>query len=72
MISLLAASAGLSSKLVPPHDFAVGCRCRVACVKLVSSLSPFGSQKRNHEKRQAWAAAALSPKLVSLHDFALG
>ena len=29
MISLLAASAALSPKLVPLHDFAFGCRCRL-------------------------------------------
>ena len=57
MISLLAAAAALSPKLVSLHDFSFGCRC--------PSLSPFMISLLA-------AAAALSPKLVSLHDFALG
>ena len=62
MISLLAASAGLSSKLVSLRDFALGCGC-----PLVSqlSLSPFMILLLA-------AAAALSVKLVSLHDIAFG
>ena len=62
MISLLAASAGLFSKLVSLRDLALGCRCQ-----LVShpSLSCFMISLLA-------AAAALSPKLVSLHDFAFG
>ena len=59
MISLLAAAAGLSPKLVSLHDFALGCRCHLV------SLSPFMTSLLA-------AAAGLSPKLVSLHDFALG
>ena len=56
MISLLAATAGLSSnaKLVSLHDFALGCRLSSFMISLLA------------------AAAALSPKLVSLHDFAFG
>ena len=61
MISLLAAAAALSVKLVSLHDFAFGCRCRLVC----SSLSPFMISLLA-------AAAGLSPKLVSLHDFAFG
>ena len=60
MISLLAAAAALSPKLVSLHDFALGCRCRLvsqACLFMISLLA---------------AAAALSPKLVSLDDFAFG
>ena len=61
MISLLAAAAALSPKLVSLHDFALGCRCRLvceACLPFMISLLA--------------AAAALSPKLVSLHDVAFG
>ena len=56
MISLLAAAAGLSPRLVSLHDFALGCRCRLFPF-MISLLA---------------AAAGLSPKLVSLHDFAFG
>ena len=79
MISLLAAAAVLSLKLVSLHDFAFGCRCgpvSQACLPslfrswlplppCLFSLSPFMISLLS-------AAAALSPKLVSLHDFALG
>ena len=56
MISLLAAAAALSPKLVSLHDFSFGC---------LPSLSPFMISLLA-------AAAALSPKLVSLHDFPFG
>ena len=59
MISLLAAAAALSPKLVSLHDFALGCLCRL----VFPSLSPFMISLLA-------AAAALSPKLVSLHDLA--
>ena len=79
MISLLAAAAALSPKLVSLHDFALGGRCGLvsqACLPswfrswrplwpCLASLSPFMISLLA-------AAAALSPKLVSLHDFALG
>ena len=70
-ISLLAAAAALSPKLVSLKDFALGCRCCLvsqACLPswfrswlplppCLPSLSPLIS---------------LLPKLVSLHDFVLG
>ena len=79
MISLLAAAAALSPKLVSLHDFAFGCRCRLVCegclpsrfrfwlplLACLPSLSPFMISLLA-------AAAALSPKLVSVHDFAFG
>ena len=79
VISLLAAAAALSVKLVSLHDFALGCHCRLvsqACLPssfrfwlplppCLPSLSPFMISLLA-------AAAALSPKLVSLHGFALG
>ena len=58
MISLLAAAAALSLRLVSLHDFALGCLCRLVFQAFMLSLLA--------------AAAALSPKLVSLHDFAFG
>ena len=61
MISLLAAAAALSPKLVSLHDFAFGCRCRLVC----EACLPFAISLLA-------AAAALSPKLVSLHDVAFG
>ena len=61
MVSLLAAAAALSPKLVSLHHFALGCRCRL----VYPSLSPFMLSLLA-------TAAALSLKLVSLHDFALG
>ena len=61
MISLLAAAAALSLKLVSLHDFAFGCRCG-SCLP---SLSPFMISLLA-------AAAALSVQLVTLHDIALG
>ena len=59
MISLLAAAAALSPKLVSLHDFALppGCSWLRLAPFMISLLA---------------AAASLSPKLVSLHDFALG
>ena len=79
MISLLAAAAALSLKLVSLHDFALGCRCRLvsqACLPSqlrswlplppgLPSLSPFMISLLA-------AAAAVVPKLVSVPDFALG
>ena len=59
MLSLLAAAAALSVKLVSLHDFAFG---RSPCL---FSLFPFMISLLA-------AAAALSVQLVSLHDFALG
>ena len=55
MISLLAAAAALSPKLVFFRDFAFGCRCRLVCEACPPSIFRLA------------AAAALSPKLVSLH-----
>ena len=76
MISLLAAAAALSPKLVSLHDLAFGCRCCLVCEAWLTSfrswmplpaclpsLSPFMISLLA-------AAAALCPKLVSLHDFA--
>ena len=79
MISLLAAAAGLSPKLVSLHDFALGCRCHLvspACLPsrlrfwlplpaCLPSFSPFMISLLA-------AAAVLFLKLVSLHVFALG
>ena len=66
-MSLLAASAVLSPKLVSLHDFAFGCRClspkspfMISLLAAAAALSAMA------------AAAALSPKFVSLHDFAFG
>ena len=73
MISLLAAAAALSVKLVPLQNFAFGCRCRLVfqgCLPsrfrswlplppCVPSLFPFMISLLTA------AAAALSPKLVS-------
>ena len=61
MISLLAAAAALSVKLVFLHDFALGCLWLVFQAGLppcLPSLSPFMISLLT-------AAAALSPKLVS-------
>ena len=60
MISLLAAAAALSPKLVSLHDFALGCRCRLVSPSLSPCLISL---------LVAAAAAALSPKLVSLALF---
>ena len=57
MISLLAAAAALSYKLVSLHDFAF----LLPLPPCLPSLSPFLA-----------AAAALSVKLVSLHHVAFG
>ena len=79
MISLLAAAAALSPKLVSLHDFAFGCHCRLVSQACLPSLFRFWlplppclpSLSRFMTSLLA-AAAALSPKLVSLHDFVLG
>ena len=61
MISLLAAAAALSAKLVSRSRF----RFWLPLPPCLPSLSPFMISLLA-------AAAALSPKLVSLHDFAFG
>ena len=53
----LRAAAILSPKLVSLHDFAFGCRCRFVSQVCFPSLSPFMISL-------LVAAAALSPKLV--------
>ena len=58
MISLLAAAAALSPKLVSLHDFAsAGLSSKLLSPFMISLLA---------------AAAGLSPKLVLFHDFGFG
>ena len=79
MISLLAAAAALSPKLVAVHDFALDCRCCLVSQACLSSyfrswlpLPPCLPSLSSFMISLLAAAAALSPKFVSVHDFALG
>ena len=87
MISLLAAAAALSLKLVSLPDFALGCRRPVsqacppsaaaAALSLTFMISLLAADVLflklvSLTTSLLAAAAAWSPKLVSLHDFALG
>ena len=79
MISLLAAAAALSPKLVSFHDFALGCRWRLCLpslspfmISLLAAAAALSPNLVSFMISLLAAAAALSPKLVSLNDFALG
>ena len=79
MISLLAAAAALSPKLVAVHDFALDCRCCLVSQACLSSyfrswlpLPPCLPSLSSFMISLLAAAAALSPKFVSVHDFAPG